>query len=46
MEQFQFIATVLLHLRHPPLMLVGCVALCFLGLLQRVAAPAILGHLT
>jgi hypothetical protein len=46
MEQFQFIAAVLPYLKHPPLVLVGCAALCFLGLLWRVADPAIVGHLT
>jgi uncharacterized membrane protein len=46
MEQFQFIAATLPYLSHPLLVLVGCVALCFLVLLQRVADPAIVGHLT
>jgi hypothetical protein len=45
MEQFRFIAAVLPYLKHPPLVLVGCVALCFLVVLRRVADPAIVGHL-
>jgi hypothetical protein len=46
MEQFRFIASVLPYLAHPPLVLVGCVALCFLAVLWRVADPALVGHLT
>jgi hypothetical protein len=46
MEPFNFIAAVLPYLKHPPLVLVGYVALCFLGVLWRVADPAIVGHLT
>jgi len=46
MEEFILIAAVLPHLAHPPLVLVGCVALWSLGVVWRVADPAIVGHLT
>jgi hypothetical protein len=46
MEPFKFIAATLPYLAHPLLVLVGCVALLYLVLLQRVADPAIVEHLT
>jgi hypothetical protein len=46
MEPFNFIAATLPYLSHPSLVLVGCVALLYLALLQRVANHAIVGHLT
>jgi hypothetical protein len=46
MEQFQFIAAVLPYLVQPKFVIAGCAVLCFLGVLWRVADPAIVGHLT